>query len=401
MTEEELKAISDQVYKIFSDVESKTVQIIAERLGRFGEVSATDIYRLNELSRYGADITEIERLITEAANLSADEVNATIYKAAKAQYEESKGLYAAAGKDYIAFADSYAAQTFVNSTIQAIVSNIQSIYGLSGSISGTVGFVRDGAFSPLREYYQKIIDDAALAVRTGQTDYYSAMRGAVKEMSDYGVCVEYDSGYIRRADSSVRVALNGGLSRINAEMTTVNMQALGTNLVEVSSHYGARPSHAEWQGKVYEWSKYSSDSRHKKNYPDFEKVTGYGTGEGLGGYNCYHTFFPFVEGASEQALSASERQAIRNHDNTTFVFEGKSYTPYEASQMQRKIETAIRREKDRAVAFGAMGDKDAQTIAKAKVTALNSKYNAFSNATNLTAYPNRKSVSGYTRGKSA
>lgn len=60
--------------------------------------------------------------------------------------------------------------------------------------------------------------------------------------------------------------------------------------MEVTAHSGARPEHAEWQGKIY------SRSGKSKKYPSLVKVTGYGTGPGLGGWNCRHSMFPYYEG---------------------------------------------------------------------------------------------------------
>ena len=96
------------------------------------------------------------------------------------------------------------------------------------------------------------------------------------------------------------------------------------DLVEVTSHSGARPSHAEWQGKVY------SISGKSKKYPPLSH-TGYGTGDGLKGWNCRHDFYPFFEGISERAsfpVDIAENQK-----------------EYEAAQRQRAIERSIRSSK--------------------------------------------------------
>lgn len=71
---------------------------------------------------------------------------------------------------------------------------------------------------------------------------------------------------------------------------------MGGNLVETTSHMGARPEHALWQGQVF-WRK-----KKYKNYRNFEQATGYGTGAGLGGWNCRHSFYPFFEEISSQAF---------------------------------------------------------------------------------------------------
>ena len=78
-------------------------------------------------------------------------------------------------------------------------------------------------------------------------------------------------------------------------------------------------------------------------------------------------------------------------------FEGKKYTKYEATQVQRKLETAIRREKDRQIIARASGDKEGVGIAQSNISTLTSKYNDFSKNAGLDTYKNRLSVSGYRR----
>ena len=101
---------------------------------------------------------------------------------------------------------------------------------------------------------------------------------------------------------------------------------MGAQLVEVTAHYGARPSHAEWQGQIYEWTK--PGQQKQTSYPDFVNSTGYGTGAGLGGWNCRHSFYPFFEGLSERTyepLSSQETERV-----------------YELEQEQRYNERMIR-----------------------------------------------------------
>ncbi|MDY2848609.1 MAG: phage minor capsid protein, partial [Oscillospiraceae bacterium] len=100
---------------------------------------------------------------------------------------------------------------------------------------------------------------------------------------------------------------------------------MGCDLVEVTSHLGARPSHAEWQGQVY------SISGKNPKYKPFS-VTGYGTGDGLCGWNCRHSFYPYFEGLSERA-SIPKFTAEENLEM------------YENQQQQRAYERAIRKSK--------------------------------------------------------
>ena len=94
----------------------------------------------------------------------------------------------------------------------------------------------------------------------------------------------------------------------------------------MDSHLGARPSHEEWQGQVYSLDK--SDPK----YPYFYDATGYGTGEGLCGWNCRHSFYPYFEGLSERASVPDFTQE-------------ENARVYEDTQKQRSYERAIRKSK--------------------------------------------------------
>jgi hypothetical protein len=267
--------------------------------------------------------------------------------------------------------------------------------GLSKSISGTLGFVNpQGAFAPMANYYQDVIDYAIMQVRTGQTDYQSALRSAINKLADNGMCfydpntgrrsVKYPSGYTRRLDSSVRNAFSGGQQRMSRQMAEMQGSQFGADGMEITWHAGARPSHVDFAGKQFSM----------KAYQDICVPL-------LNEYNCYHRAFPIILGVSTPAYSQPELNRLNAAEDKARFFEGKSYTGYEARQKQRQFETAIRREKDRAICLAAAGDKNGATLAKAKASAINQKYKQFSDAVSLKPKSVRAGVTGYTRGANA
>ena len=58
------------------------------------------------------------------------------------------------------------------------------------------------------------------------------------------------------------------------------------------------------------------------------------------------------------------------------MLDGKHYTNYEGLQLQRKLETAIRKEKDRKIMADAIGPdgKEESLLAEQKITELTNKY---------------------------
>ncbi len=90
---------------------------------------------------------------------------------------------------------------------------------------------------------------------------------------------------------------------------------------------------------------------------------GYGSGDGFGGWNCRHDWFPFFENASRRAYTDERLQELnRPHID---LGDGKLYTDYEVTQMQRALEREIRKCK-RWVTGAAAGVDSAPTEAAEK-----------------------------------
>lgn len=104
----------------------------------------------------------------------------------------------------------------------------------------------------------------------------------------------------------------------------------GEDLMEITAHYGARPSHEVWQGKIVSLSG-------KAGYLSLSDI-GYGTGAGFKGWNCRHDWFVFYEDSPR--MYSDER--IKELNSKTVEYNGKTYTEYEAQQRQRAMERKIR-----------------------------------------------------------
>ena len=151
---------------------------------------------------------------------------------------------------------------------------------------------------------------------------------------------------------------------------------------------GARPDHQVWQGKVYKLT------GSEPGYPNLAEATGYGTGAGLKGWNCRHDFYPFIPGISERAYTDEE---LNNIDPPPFEYEGKTYDAYEASQMQRRMETEMRKTKRELIGFENAGLDDDYTAAAIKLRRQKEYYKDFSNKAGLPLQNERMQVLGFGR----
>lgn len=171
------------------------------------------------------------------------------------------------------------------------------------------------------------MDDIYTKVATGSQSYTEAFTEAINKLAETGVVVLYPSGHKDTIETATLRCVRTGISQASAQIQMARMDEFGVDLVVVSSHMGARPSHQVWQGKVY------SRSGSSEKYPDFVSSTGYGTGDGLCGWNCRHNFSPYYEGMKNPFDHYTKKE---NNEL------------YEKTQKQRSMERAIRKTKREA-----------------------------------------------------
>ncbi len=234
-----------------------------------------------------------------------------------------------------------------------------------------------------RHYYQKTLDGAMLDITSGAFDYNTVLKRVVREMTNSGLrTVDYASGRSVRVEGAARNAVMTGVSQVTAQINESNAKELDTEYFEVTCHGGARPSHQEWQGKVYS----------KK---ELETVCGLGAADGLCGCSCYHDYFPFIPGISERAYTDEELDKLKQEENAPREFAGKQYTKYEATQRQRALERTMRaqRQEIHLLKEGGANEEDIIT-ARAKYRVTSSEYTRFSEDMSLPQQRERVTVDG-------
>ena len=381
LTPEQLAAIGDYFLKLFEDYEDAVIRDIARRLSKTGELTETAQLQIMRLMELGESRDEIARLTAELLDLSDKTVAELMQYAAEQSTDFREAVFDRAG-----------------TTQQEILGNAQTQRMLEAAISQTqnemrnitrsMGFRgRDGVWRSCAQAYQRALDSATLQVSTGTMSYQQAIRSAVRELADAGMSyVDYASGWVNRADVAVRRACLTGVSQLTGELSVQNAKTLDTDYVEVTAHMGARPEHAVWQGKVYKLE------GSEPGYPNLAASTGYGTGPGLKGWNCRHDFYPFFPGIDERAYTDED---LRNIDPPPFTYDGRTYSAYEASQYQRKMETSMRKTKRRIIAADGAGLSDDFTAESIKLRRQREMYRDFSRKAHLPTQEDRIQVLGF------
>lgn len=203
--------------------------------------------------------------------------------------------------------------------------------------------------------FERVLDSAWLEVQSGAFSTDAAIRQAIQELSERGLsAIRYASGREDSLEVAVRRAVVTGVNQTCGQLQEELADELECDLVEVSAHEGARPEHAAWQGKIF------SRSGKDPKYPPFRQSTGYGTGAGLCGWNCRHTFGPYIEGAP----AVWDEAALAELDKPQYNYNGTRLTEYEAQQLQRKNEREIRRWKREYAMMDAAGLDTSEAAAK-------------------------------------
>lgn len=381
-TPTEIEALPSAMEQLYRSLQLNIMSDLTERLKANGEeiTSAAD-WQINRLYELGVSKDEIDSLIQSTLDVSDDEIDRIYDEVVKSGYARNEELYTSKGKEHIPYAENKQLQQLV----KAVKNQTKSEYR---NITGSLGFaVRNPdntvSFTPLAKFYQDTLDNGLMQIASGAVDYNTVLKRAVKAMTDSGLrTVDYASGWSNRVDVAARRALMTGFNQVVAKVNEDNAEQLGTEYFEVSYHRGARPTHQVWQGRVYS----------KK---ELETVCGLGTVTGLCGANCYHSYSPFIKGIDTPTYSEEELDRMNEEENAPKEYNGKTYTAYEAQQRQRRLETAMRADRQKIELLTQGGaDDDTITGAKAKYFQRQDEYVKFSKAMNLPQQWERITVDG-------
>jgi hypothetical protein len=380
-TGEFLERLPEPLMKIYRDLEDDIFRYICEQF-KTGDANEKAIELIRQLQRGGLPLDEIEKRIKKTLHLSEEEFDRIF----KDTIERNRAYYDDT-LNRVGLLSSPVRETALKAQEAAIYA--QTLWELQ-NITRSLGFAVPGLGGKvipggIQETYTRILDVALVKVQSGATNYNGAIREAIDSLAMSGLqWIDYPTGWHNRIEVSARRAVMTGVGQLCNKYSDALREEIGTEFVEVSAHRGARDKgvgfvcHRDWQGKCYHiGGAVDVDGVH---YPDFVSTCGYGDIRGIGGANCRHKYTAFVPGVMERSYTDQE---LANIDPPPFTFEGKEYSAYEATQMQRKLETAMRAQQRKMDGYEAAGDTEAYTAAKAKYNALSAKYKAFSKAADL------------------
>lgn len=388
-TPEILDALPEELAELYRALEDTLLDEICSRLklaDQFNEVTVQDIRALRS---HGIDLKDIEKAIRKTTGISEKKLK-----------ELLDDVVARNQKYYTDLIDlAHITQPDALVSIEDTWAIYEQTKQTMRNLTRSMGFLVDAGRTmlPPARAYQWALDSAVMQIQSGAISYNQAIKSAVQQLAGGLKVVNYESGHVDNIDVAVRRAVMTGVNQLCNQYTNQSAEYLETRYFEVSAHSGARDkpgaspwsSHKDWQGKVY----YQSESGEPDPlglYDDLVETTGYGYVDGLTGANCRHHKYPFIPGASERTYTDEQLEHI--DDGLGCTFDGKTYTAYEATQMQRRIERQIRAQKKLRNAYKEAGLSEDATAANIKLRRLNAEYSRFSKAAGLPEQPERTKV---------
>lgn len=332
-----LDQMPDAFVQLWQQVEDEILQDVARRIGKMDAVTPTANWQLWRYQQTEALRNDVVKLLAKYTGKSEAAIRRLLLQAATEAMEREDTIYYHYGKEPQPFEES----TALNNLLDA---GARQTCGTWQNLTATTANTVTGAF-------ERTLDAAWLKVSTGAFDYKAAVKQAVDSLADDMPMVTYPSGHKDSIEVAARRAVLTGVNQTCGKLQEARMDEMGCEFVETSAHGGARPSHAEWQGRQFHRG--GAVTYKGKYYPDFYEATHYGSGDGIYGWNCSHTHFAiFPELGAPPQWTQEQLQELNARD---IEWNGKKYTTYEISQMQRARERNVRRWKKRYLAEDAAG----------------------------------------------
>ena len=332
-----LDQMPDAFVQLWQQVEEQILQDVARRIGKMNAVTPTANWQLWRYQQTEAVRNDVVKLLARYSGKSETAIRKLLLQAATEAMEREDAIYYHYDMEPPPFEENAALNNLLDAGARQTCGTWQN---LTATTANTV----TGAF-------ERTLDAAWLKVSTGAFDYKTAVKQAVDSLADEMPMVTYPSGHTDSIEVAARRAVLTGVNQTTGKLQVARMDEMGCEFVETTAHGGARPSHAEWQGRRFHRG--GAVDYKGRHYPDFEAATGYGTGAGLCGWNCRHTFFAVFPELGDPPQWTQEQLQELNARN--IEYNGKKYTAYEISQMQRARERNVRRWKKRYLAEDAAG----------------------------------------------
>ena len=375
LTPEFLHEAPEGLLELYRETEEAILADMARRISTYDFYIPAAQWQKRKLEAMGMLEAEINRRLSQLTGRSIQEIKELMKEAGMETIANDDRIHTIAGKKCPPLEASPSLIAVMNSGYRRTAKAFRNL-------------TRSTAINASKQF-SKILDQAYMQVISGAFDTETAIRNAIKALAEKGIeSVRYPSGRVDNIEVAARRAIVTGINQTAGDMQLARAFDVDSKFVETTAHAGARPEHEVWQGKVFKLH------GEEPGYPNFYEATGYGTGPGLCGYNCRHNFHPFYPGLSTPAYSD---EMLAEYATKDYLYNGKKYTEYEVSQMQRYYERARRRWKREYLMQEAAGLDT--TEASVKMRSYMEKLKDLEVQTRMPSQHDRMMVAGFGKGE--
>lgn len=408
LSEEIIDKLVERLVNRIEQGNTYVLEQIGKKIKEIGTITPTSAQKLYQIMRYGGDYYKIVEKLAKITELNVKDIYAIFDEVAKTENIYFKQFYEYRNKPFIPYEENIALQNQVRAMANLTANNYLN---LSSTLAFAMKTPSGIVYTELSKTYQDIIDKAILSISQGKSTFQEEMYQSMKELASSGIkTIDYAKKKGMRLDSAVRMNVKSGLRDMRYETQKIYGEEFDYSGWEVSVHEAPAPDHKEVQGRQFSIEEYdklqrigvAKDTKGRTINMHIDRKKTMSTGlsfRPIREYNCYHYEFPIILGVSEPEYSDKELKRIMDENDKKINFDGNEYTKYECTQLQRKLELEIRKQKDTQIIAKASGDKELVRESQDKITALTNKYKELCEVSGLKPKIERMRVSGYKRTK--
>lgn len=370
LTPEQIEGFRLAAGRLIDPVNTYLLKDIARRIQEAGKLTSTAAYEAWQVEWLGKGRKELERELSQLLGVTRREARKLLRSAARYGYDTTLSRYPG---HLVPFDTNQAIQQIVSAAVTLAGDELKNITQTKAILMVDPY----GRYQTLPKAYCACTDYAFQQVFTGAADYNTAIRQACAGIAKHGVSIAYASGVHTSLEAAVRRNIMGGLGLMTEQISRQNHDDLGCNGWEISAHANSAPDHEPIQGRQYSDKAYDTLNN--------------GLVRRIGTLNCGHVASPIILGVNSPQYSAEELEKFRQDNEAGVTFDGKYYTGYEATQMQRRLERAIRAQRRRVL---LAGPEDIEPH-KSRLAVLQQECERFSKSVGLRTETERLEVSGF------
>lgn len=374
LSDNDLTDFSYEVASRYEKINVTLIKAMAEQIKEIGRLTPSNVNRLEQMIKYNQNIDKITYLLAQESGKSLSDIMDIYEQSGKGIYDNMLYMYKYRQLEPVPFSENIAMQTYLN--------------GMRTLTANT--FVNLASTSVIFEPYRQLVDIAVQAITSGVSSYTDYIQGAITSpplghtlIKDAweGMRVQYSSGYTRRLDSAVRMNILDGVKQVNNATREQVGKEVGADGIEITAHALCAKDHLPIQGRQFTKEKFEEINSQLKRK--------------ISTCNCKHYTFPIILGLSPKTYTSEELDKYKELSNREVDIDGKKYSRYDVTQIQRNIETEIRRQKERYIFSSDIDDKITMQKAENRILLLSKKYKSVSSQANLAQRVNRLYVPGY------